>query len=242
MVRPRRQALHDPGRGEHLDAGPAFRKGGAAETSDVEISNPEGKASRMSAKSPTRPAPTAAPPAAAKRGSLRWVRDVLGRSLRLEQRKNQLHVARVDPRGEAEEPMSLLMQQRAELGARLLVHDPATQIVRNLFIVHDELRANGWPGVETPAAQGGLARPRARPRSWPSTSRRRCWATIIATLREIKAAADARAAREALEADWEVPQVPEVSDTNFDEYELMERSWAGTVPAGLDIPRGNSRM
>ena len=45
--------------------------------------------------------------------------------------------------------MSLLMQQRAELGARLLVHDPATQIVRNLFIVHDELRANGWPGVET---------------------------------------------------------------------------------------------
>ena len=37
------------------------------------------------------------------------------------------------------------MQQRAELGARLLVHDPATQIVRNLFIVHDELRANGWP-------------------------------------------------------------------------------------------------
>ena len=45
--------------------------------------------------------------------------------------------------------MSLLMQQRAELGARLLVHDPATQSVRNLFIVHDELRANGWPGVET---------------------------------------------------------------------------------------------
>ena len=58
----------------------------------------------------------------------------------------------------------------------------------------------------------------------------------------IKAAADARAAREALDADWEVPQMPEVSDTNFDEYELMERSWAGTIPAGLDIPGRNSRM
>ena len=33
-----------------------------------------------------------------------------------------------------------------KLGARLLVHDPATQVVRNLFIVHDELRANGWAG------------------------------------------------------------------------------------------------
>ena len=212
-----------------------------AETNDVEISKPEEKASRMSAKSPTRPAPSAAPPAAAKRGSLRWVRDVLGRSLRLEQRKNQLHVALVDPRAEAEEPMSLLMQQRAELGARLLVHDPATQIVRNLFIVHDELRANGWPGVETLPLK--------------VISRSLSEAEILAVDEPSEAAGDdrreaarnqgrgrARAAQEALEAEWEVPQIPEVSDTNFDEYELMERSWAGTVPAGLEIPGRNSRM
>ena len=195
----------------------------------------------MSAKPPTRQAPTAAPAAAAKRGSLRWVRDVLGRALRLEQRKNQLHVARVDPRGEAEEPMSLLMQQRADLGARLLVHDPATQIVRNLFIVHDELRANGWPGVETlppKVISRGLSEAEILAADEPSEA----LATIIATLREVKAAADARAAREALEADWEVPQVPEVSDTNFDEYELMERSWAGTVPAGLEVPVRDTTM
>jgi len=195
----------------------------------------------MSAKPPTRQAPTAAPAAAAKRGSLRWVRDVLGRSLRLEQRKNQLHVARVDPRGEAEEPMSLLMQQRADLGARLLVHDPATQIVRNLFIVHDELRANGWPGIETlplKVISRGLSEAEILAVDEPSE----VLATIITTLREVVVAAEARAAREALEADWEVPQVPEVSDTNFDEYELMERSWAGTIPAGLEIPGRNSRM
>ena len=137
--------------------------------------------------------------------------------------------------------MSLLMQQRAELGARLLVHDPATQIVRNLFIVHDELRANGWPGVETlplKVVSRGLGEAEILAVDEPSEAAgddRRDAARI-------KAAADARAAREALDADWEVPQVPEVSDTNFDEYELMERSWAGTVPAGLDIPRGNSRM
>ena len=192
----------------------------------------------MSAKPPTRQAPTAAP--AAKRGSLRWVREVLGRSIKLEQRKNQLPVARVDPRGEPEEPMSLLMQQRAELGARLLVHDTATQIVRNLFIVHDELRVNGWTGVENlPVKVIASAENEAEILAVDEPSD--VLATIVKALRELKVAADARAAREALEVDWEVPQVPEVSDTNFDEYELMERSWAGTVPAGLDIPRGNSR-
>jgi len=195
----------------------------------------------MSARSPTRPTPAAAPAAAAKRGSLRWVRDVLGRSLRLEQRKNQLHVALVDPRAAAEEPMSPLMQQRAELGARLLVHDPATQIVRNLFIVHDELRANGWPGVETLPLKV-ISRSLGEAEILAVDEPSELWATIVAQLRDIKTAADARAARESLEADWEVPQMPEVSDTNFDEYELMERSWAGTVPAGLDLPRGNSRM
>ncbi len=202
----------------------------------------------MSAKLPTRQAPTEAPtedrrapPVAARRGSLRWVRDVLSRSIRLEQRKNQLHVALVDPRRDAEEPMSPLMQQRAELGARLLVHDPATQIVRNLFIVHDELRANGWPGVESLPVKviaRGLTEAEILATDEPSE----VLATIIATLREVKVAAEARAAQEALEAEWEVPQVPEVSDTNFDEYELMERSWAGTVPAGLDIRGRDSRM
>jgi len=192
----------------------------------------------MSAKPPTRQAPTAAP--AAKRGSLRWVREVLGRSIKLEQRKNQLPVARVDPRGEPEEPMSLLMQQRAELGARLLVHDTATQIVRNLFIVHDELRVNGWPGVEN-LPVNVIARAENEAEILAVDEPSDVLATIVKALRELKVAAEARAAREALEADWDVPQMPEVSDTNFDEYELMERSWAGTVPAGLDIPRGNSR-
>ena len=200
----------------------------------------------MSAKPLSRPGPPdddrrAASPAAPKRGSMRWVRDVLGRSIRLEQRKNQLHVALVDPRRGSDEPMSLLMQQRAELGARLLVHDPATQVVRNLFIVHDELRANGWAGVETLPAKivdRGLTEAEILASHEPSE----VLATIVEALRGIKAAVEARATKEALDAEWETPQIPEVSDTNFDEYELMERSWAGTVPAGLEIPSRNSRM
>ena len=132
---------------------------------------------------------------------------MLGRSIRLEQRKNQLHVALVDPRRDADEPMSLLMQQRAELGARLLVHDPATQVVRNLFIVHDELRANGWPGVESlplKVIDRGLTEAEILSSDEPSE----VLATIIETLREIKVAAEARAAQEALDAEWEDPSGP----------------------------------
>jgi hypothetical protein len=185
----------------------------------------------------------AAPPSAPRRGALRWVRDVLGRSIKLEQRNNQLHVALVDPRREAgaDEPTSLLAQQRAELGARLLVHDPAIQIVRHLFIVHDELRGGGWPAVEalpTKVIERSVTEAEILASHEPSE----VLTTIVEALRGIKAAADARAARELAEAEWEVPKIPEVSDTNFDEYELMERSWAGTIPAGLEIPGRNSRM
>jgi hypothetical protein len=202
----------------------------------------------MFAKSP-RPALPAAPakdrraatPAPPKRGSLRWVRDVLGRSIRLEQRQGPAQAGRVDSRHDGDESMSLLMQQRAELGARLLVHDPATQVVRNLFIIHDELRSNGWAGVETLPAkvvERGLTEAEILASDEPSEM----LATIIDALRAIEGGATAaRAAKEALEADWVTPQVPEVSDTDFDEYELMERSWAGTVPAGLEIPSRNTR-
>ena len=44
--------------------------------------------------------------------------------------------------------------------------------------------------------------------------------------------------RESLRAEpetepWGPGGLAEVSETNYDEYELMERSWDGTVPAGL---------
>jgi hypothetical protein len=183
----------------------------------------------------------------AKRRSLGWVRAVLGRSIKIEQRKNQLHVALVDPKRERErapeqdKALSLLQQQRAELGARLLVHDPATQAVRHLFIVHDELRMGGWEKVEAlplKVIDRALTEAEILGSDEPSP----VLTTIIAELRDQKSAAEMRAAQEAAEGDWEKPQVPEVSDTNFDEYELMERSWAGTIPAGLELPGRDTTM
>jgi hypothetical protein len=188
----------------------------------------------MSARPPQRP-PSEPDRIAApvKRGSLRWVREVLGRSLRLEQTRQTTQPSAADP--QADSLLTLVIQQRAELGARLLVHDPATQVVRHLFLIHDELRNGGWTAVEAlPLALIGRAEAEAELLAIDEPSD--LLGTIIDGLRAIKLAAAARAARDAhdaLEAEWEVPKVPEVSDTNFDEYELMERSWAGTVPAGL---------
>jgi len=137
--------------------------------------------------------------------------------------------------------MSLVMQQCAEIGARLLIHDPATQPVRHLFILHDELRNGGWERVEKlpmKVIDRALTEAEILDCSEPSP----LLTTIVAELREQKAAAEARAAREAAEGDWEVPKVPEVSDSDFAEWELMERSWAGTIPAGLEIPVRDTTM
>ena len=124
---------------------------------------------------------------------------------------------------------------RDELGARLLVHDPATQAVRNLFIVHQQLDGAGWAGVEAlprQVAERALAEAEMLQSEEPSE----LLEMIIERLRASNAAADAREALEAIEREeqeWEAPAVPEISETSYDEYELMERSWIGTVPQGL---------
>ena len=187
-----------------------------------------------------------------KRRSLEWVREVLGRQIRLELGRKQLpqrtagEKKRDDKRDTKREDdeavtMSLVMQQIAEIGARLLIHDPSTQPVRHLFILHDELRRGGWQQVEKlppKVIDRALTEAEILEDSEPSP----LLTTIVSELRELKAAADAQTAREAAEADWEVPQMPEVSDTNFDDYEMTERSWAGTIPAGLEIPARDTTM
>ncbi|HEX2543064.1 MAG TPA: hypothetical protein VHM00_18530 [Caldimonas sp.] len=193
----------------------------------------------MSARPRTRKAPGASPAKARKagRGPLRWLVLLAGGLWRNKAPGETAPALRIEPKGEAvaEEPISLLMQQRTELRARLLVHDPGTHVVRNLFVVHDELRASGWTAVEAlPIKIVSRALTEAEIMAVDEPSQ--VLGTIIDTLRELKTAAEARVAEAALDRDWETLQVPEVSDTNFGEFELAERSWAGTVPNGLEIP------
>jgi len=168
--------------------------------------------------------------------SLRWAKDLLTRPIGLEKRDNQLHVVLIDPVRPlgADAPKSLPLQMRDELRARLLVHDPATQTVRHLYVVYKELGSNGWPGVDVlapPLLERALAEAEMMLSEDPSPLLEK----LVARLREAHAAAELHAA-ELLEANpprWEAPAVPEVSETTHEEWELMERSWIGTVPSGL---------
>ena len=187
---------------------------------------------------PEPPRMSARPPVKEPHGSLRWVRNVLSRSIRLEHKRGAGAAAAAEPHAQDDAaPLPLLLQQRAELGARLLVHDPATQPVRHLFLVHDQLSGAGWVGVEAlplPVLVRALTEAEHLASDEPSS----LLDTIIERLKGLLAAADSSGGPDTERApvsDWSVPRSPEVSETNYDEYELMERSWIGTVPAGLDL-------
>lgn len=133
------------------------------------------------------------------------------------------------------QPPSLRSQMREELRARLLVHDPATQAVRNVYAVYKELGVNGWEAVGALAHQV-LGRALAEAEMLEIQDPSPMLALIIEQLRDVEAAARAHAPADepVLPPDeWEAPAIPEVSEASHEEWELMERSWIGTVPSGL---------
>ena len=129
----------------------------------------------------------------------------------------------------AERP--LLAQQADEIGARLLVADPSAPI-RNLYAAHKALSTGGWAAVD---ALGGavLVRALAEAEMLQEDDPSPLFEGVVEQLKALKGAAAARATQEAIEqADlaWAVPAMPEVSEASHEEYEMMERSWIGTIP------------
>lgn len=126
---------------------------------------------------------------------------------------------------------SQLLRQRSELRERLLVHDPTTQIVRNLYKVHNALK-NGWSGVEAlPVKVVGRALIEAEILAVEEPSD--LLASIVEGLKQAREAIERRGADEALASHRSSAPEPEVSHADFDEFELIERSWAGTLPGEL---------
>ncbi|MEP6739033.1 MAG: hypothetical protein ABJA61_01555 [Caldimonas sp.] len=176
-------------------------------------------------------------------GSPGWA-SLLSRSIGLDKWRDPVVLVDGTRSPDAGQPKSVLLQMRDELGARLLVHDPATQAVRNLYMVHKELRSSSWAAVEALPRQV-TDRAQAEAEMLQCQEPSPLLAMVVDRLREVNAAADERVERERVDLEkelaerdqqkWEVPVVPEVSETSYDEYELTERSWVGTVPAGLDI-------
>lgn len=172
-----------------------------------------------------------------KAGSFGWLRKALGGHLKLERRGRQLHVV-LHERRKTPAPGHGLQELRDELRVRLFDLDgehQAAQAMRHLMLVHDELGRHGWSGVEAlPAPVLGKALVQAE--MLASREPSAPLALVVERLAVLKAGAEAREARPAEPEPSAPARLVEVSETNYDEYELMERSWAGTVPAGLQRP------
>jgi len=62
----------------------------------------------------------------------------------------------------------------------------------------------------------------------------------IGAMTEVLAEAEAKAAAKPVDSSesWAATAIPDVTETSYDEYELMERSWIGTVPSAEPRPEG----
>jgi hypothetical protein len=126
-----------------------------------------------------------------------------------------------------------------ELRNRLMgmAHSEAVNVMQHLVLVHDLLARQGWAAVgELPATVLGRALLQceilASEGSSPTLE------AIIDRLRHLQAQAARRdefvkAAKESL-PEIRVGDNLEVTESTFAEYDMTERSWAGTVPAELD--------
>ena len=139
----------------------------------------------------------------------------------------------VSPSGVAASPNEE-SAQRDELLSRLIVHDQALHIVRHLFVVHDAVRRDGWGAVDArPANVLGRALFEAELLAAEDPSP--LFASVVERIGRGHESARVREELAAFDTagDWAAPPVAEVADSDFAEFELIERSWAGTVPAGF---------
>jgi hypothetical protein len=197
----------------------------------------------MSTKSSTRKEPRnmpvkdrrAAPGAKNANGKLRQLKGLLGRPLGLERRGDQVHVVLVDRRrAPPADKAPSLSQLRAELRERMLIqeHSQGAQVMRHLALVHDELGRSGWPGIGALPVQvldKALVQAEMLASEEPSSS----LDMIIDQLRSLQLQAARRDERDSKLAEFENSTDVEVCMATHDEYDELERSWAGTIPAAL---------
>jgi hypothetical protein len=169
---------------------------------------------------------------------MRWMKAVLGSGKGRERERNQPPVERAERR-RAPDPaaaaLAALADLRTELRARIVKHtdERAPHAWRHLVLVHDELGRGGWPRVEKlPARVLGMALVQADMIGSDDPSLR--VAAFVERLRRCETAARARdgaapppSAKPVLFADSKV----EVSLGSHEEFEVLQRSWIGTVPS-----------
>lgn len=172
---------------------------------------------------------------------LRRLKGLFVRPMALERRDGQLHLTLAERRKRPRHPDAepTLAQLRAELRLRLLAHENAMadKLMRHLVYVHDTLGTKGWKGLETlPAALLGKALVQAEILRGAEASA--ALDLLVERLRPMKVAADHREEEKARRVAESIDSRPEVSEATQEEFDLMERSWVGTLPGALRVEPG----
>jgi len=208
-----------------------------ASTSDQEPPHVHLAAETQDASQHARQGPPSGDGANGTAGSLRRLKGMLGRPIALDQRDGRLSIVLVDRRRAPAQQQSRSSSRRQlcdDLRARLLSDGrPQTlHVMRHLVFVLNELERRNWRGVES--LQGhllGNAVVQAEMLLGDEAST--LAAKFLERLRILKAAADAREEGKSRRKDSKPAEPLEVCESTFEEFELMERSWGGTVPSAL---------
>ena len=176
---------------------------------------------------------------------MRWVKAVFGSSRGRETKPTDRPPASPAERRRmpVSNPTAAAMEElRDELRALITLHtdERAPHALRHLVLVHDELGNTGWPGVEAFPLRV-LAKARVQAEMLATYEPSPMFETFVERLRLVEVAARLREEEEAAPKKQAAPvEFPdsqvEVTQGSNEEYELLERSWVGTVPAGLDRP------
>lgn len=164
-------------------------------------------------------------------GTLRWMREVLGRPLALERRDKAMHLVLVERRRRPEVIRAEALTQLCyELGLRIMELESTTahHAMRHLIAVHDGLIRKGWAGVEhMPARILGKAVVQAQMISGREGSPR--MRAFIEHLRKLQVAAEVREDRLAHPEKHGLESAVEVQETTSEAFEASQREWVGTV-------------
>ncbi len=173
------------------------------------------------------------------KGSMRWIRSILGRPVGLQRRADGLHVTLLERRRSPEVVQAESMARlREELRLRLLdlEHHHATTAMRHLVHVHDLLGRKGWAGLQNAKSEVlrmAILQAQMLVDREPSNRLGR----FIERLRMIQAAAEAREERLQSQASAVAAgEAVQVSEATAEEFEASQRDWDATRPAELDGP------
>lgn len=174
-------------------------------------------------------------------GSLRWLKSLLSRPLRVECRGMHVHFLLPDRRRprhvqEAEALQALI----GELNARLKGHEQTRPVDRlqPLVAVHKALASRGWSGVEalpSRALRDAQAQVRVLLRQAPSNTLEE----LAECLSALRGAAEAREDRIARSREADRSPSVVVSETSHEDFEALKRNWSGPVSQDPPSPSPN---